>query len=181
MNTPWGASQQVLKLERGVSWVSTAGHGGFMVSRGAAEKLLTEQARAHATERYGDYFAFEEDCDYAIVLFEHPEYDAKLGGTAANAPYEVLSRWNPKYLIDRGFQPVQKEYEAWLDDRERDKLRAEKSPELIVAAWGDWAEWVPQGQVGVQAADDKRYLVPNGAYPARGYRLAAYPERQEVA
>lgn len=181
MHTPWGASQQVVNLERGVNLVSTAGHGGFMVARAAAEKLLSEQARAHATERYGDYFAFEEDCDYAIVLHEHPEYAEKLGGPIHSNVYEILSRWNPKYLIDKGEQPVQKEYEAWLDDQEERRLRAEKSPELIVAAYGDWAELVPKGQVGIQAANDQRYLVPNEAYPARGYRLSAYPEKQEVA
>ena len=113
MMSPWGKSQEVVKLARGISWVSTAGHGGFMIAAGAAEQVLSQEARNHATERYNDYFCFEEDCDAEIVLYEHPEYAEPLGIKSLANNYESLSRWNPKYLIDRGQQPTQKEYERW--------------------------------------------------------------------
>ena len=73
MNTPWGKSDQVTKIENGVSWVSTPSHGGLMISAGASQKYLTPKALAFG-ERYGAYIAFEEDCAYAVAFFQNPQW-----------------------------------------------------------------------------------------------------------
>ncbi len=79
MNTPWGTSQQVETITRGVHWVSTAGHGGLMVAIGLAERVLTPEALKVAHPgRCGMYACFEEDCSYAVAFFEHPEWKRHL-------------------------------------------------------------------------------------------------------
>ena len=75
MNTPWGLSHTDETITRGVHWVTTAGHGGLMVSNGVAAKALSERAIAVAHPgKCGGYVCFEEDCSYAVAFFEHPEW-----------------------------------------------------------------------------------------------------------
>ena len=79
ISTPWGTSQQVETIARGIHWVSTAGHGGLMVSAGVAEKVLSQQAiKVAHPGRCGGYVCFEEDCSYAVAFFEHPEWKRHL-------------------------------------------------------------------------------------------------------
>ena len=74
--SPWGAIQDSTQITLGVRWVSTASHGGLMVSRTAAAKYLSEQAiKAIHSTRSAEYVCFEEDCEYAIAFFERPEWD----------------------------------------------------------------------------------------------------------
>lgn len=179
MRTPWGESDEVIILVRGVVWVSTPSHGGFLFTSIAAHKLLTAEARQAAEFRNGQ-FAYEEDCKYAIVLYEHPEYDAVLfdayrAEIGAPKPkrelvkaraLETISAWDADYLIARGLTPGPKAYAHYLQRQEEDKLRTDRSPDLIVSASGDWANWVLKGRVGVITADDKRYTVPVAEYDA---------------
>lgn len=69
MNSPWGQIDRVEKLIRGVAFVSTPGHGGIRVSKGVADARLSLEAREEAIYQ-NDYYWFEEDCQYAIPLFE---------------------------------------------------------------------------------------------------------------
>jgi hypothetical protein len=72
MFTPWGAPIVNDRLERGVSYVRTKRHGGFMISRGFAENRLSAAARKEAV-RFGEYFAFEMDHAWALPLWELPQ------------------------------------------------------------------------------------------------------------
>jgi len=70
MYTPWGNAQQTDTIADGITWVSTASHGGFILSaerRAAMPKSLRE----FATFAGGN--AYEEDCDAAIVIAAFPE------------------------------------------------------------------------------------------------------------
>jgi len=176
MRTPWGNSDEIIILARGVVWASTPSHGGFLFTSDAANKLLTEQAR-NGAEVFGDIangsgrYAYEEDCKAAIVFYEHPEYGIKLGIKSADnaeafkqSALETISAWDAPYLIARGIAPEPKAYAHYLQNKEEEKLRAEHSPDLIVSASGDWADWVPKGRTGVVTADDARYTVPAQAY-----------------
>lgn len=170
MRTPWGNSDEVITLARGVVWVSTPSHGGFLFTSDAAHKYLTAQARQSA-EFTGERFAFEEDCKAAIVFYEHPAYGVKVGIKSADnaevfkqSALETISAWDAEYLIARGITPEPKAYAHYLQNKEEDSLRKVHSPDLIVAAWGDWADWVPKGRTGVQTAAGSRYTVPSQAY-----------------
>ncbi len=73
--SPWGAIQDSTQIEKGVRWVSTASHGGLMLTNEAAKSLLTPRAleAVHCTQS-STHVCFEEDCEYAIAFFEHPEW-----------------------------------------------------------------------------------------------------------
>ncbi len=101
-NSPWGKVQHEEKHQRGVTWVTTASHGGYMISIGFAKKFLSLAAQSRGL-RYGGYLCYEEDCLWAIVEFElmfvtTPE--------RRETVYRTLSRWYPNYLIERGFVPL---------------------------------------------------------------------------
>ena len=75
--SPWDSIQQRERLGDGVYWVSTAGHGGLMVHSEVAEISLTAEARNEGMLcNYSgvQWFAYEEDCKYAIPLFECPKW-----------------------------------------------------------------------------------------------------------
>ena len=76
-SSPWGQIDHVEKVFCGVSFVSTPSHGGLRISRSWAEKNLTKEALAEASDWDNNYFWYEEDCDWAIPVFEHPEIDLK--------------------------------------------------------------------------------------------------------
>lgn len=131
ISTPWGVSHQVETIARGIHWVSTAGHGGLMVSAGVAEKLLSPQAIKTAFPgRCGGYVCFEEDCSYAVAFFEHPEWKRHLDKKS-------LTEWEcsvfePDSHMGRaksGAVPKLTANVAKSDDAIREDMRA------IVASW----------------------------------------------
>ena len=60
--SPWGAIQHSEELYTGVHMVSTASHGGIMILREIAGKLLTPQVQKYGSW-HCNYLCFEEDCD----------------------------------------------------------------------------------------------------------------------
>lgn len=75
--SPWDDIQQKKKLHEGVYWVSTAGHGGLMVHCDVAESALTAEARNAGmlcTYSQHMWYAYEEDCKWAIPFYERPEW-----------------------------------------------------------------------------------------------------------
>jgi hypothetical protein len=101
MLTPWGNSDSETKYERGFTWVGTPSHGGFLVGKAYARKHLTAAAIAEG-EPFGQYLAFEEDCDAAVVLFELPATREGFSSVTDDDLLLSLSRWHPKYLAARG-------------------------------------------------------------------------------
>lgn len=106
MFTPWGLSQHVESFARGLCSVSTASHGGFMVAKGFARKHLSQEAQAQGLE-YGDYLAYEEDCLWAVVAYELPEYWPLMFPNNPDTLSQKemirnsLVRWVPEYLKAR--------------------------------------------------------------------------------
>lgn len=90
-STPWGAAQHETKYAPGIVFVSTSSHGGFILSGDAA---------AHVRKLFPDFKtfaggdAYEEDCDFAIVIiaFPHLFNDEKL--YAAWRSIEVSATWD---------------------------------------------------------------------------------------
>lgn len=70
MQTPWGTSQSVRVITRGVADTTTAGHGGIGITELAANTLpLSQAARDVSLKQYGRYW-FEEDCLWAVAAWE---------------------------------------------------------------------------------------------------------------
>lgn len=110
MFTPWGNSDSETKYDHGLTWVGTPSHGGFLVGKAYARKHLSPAAIVEG-EHFGQYFAFEEDCDAAIVLYELPQTREGFSHVSDAELIESLSHWHPKYLAARGIEataePVQ--------------------------------------------------------------------------
>lgn len=128
--TPWGTADFVDKIAHGIASVSTPGHGGVMVSKGVAEKRLSDKARENALI-YGGYYCFEEDCDWAIAARELPEVQAYFKVSDEDIQ-STLHAWNPRYLGVTHEKASLNEGEAFLR-----------------SAYGTWHDKVPDGMVGV--------------------------------
>lgn len=108
MMTPWGNSQHAYKICEGVYEVDTAGHGGIMIGKRVAEKLLSEHARAKG-EVFGVWLCYEEDCDWAVFAYEQPALYAAArarAGCSLKTPEETkqgaretLQSWKQIYLL----------------------------------------------------------------------------------
>lgn len=64
--TPWGASQHCERVAPGITFHSTASHGGYKLSA-----LLNE--RVHPAWRQGSGW-YEEDCLALVVVWTFPEH-----------------------------------------------------------------------------------------------------------
>lgn len=71
MHTPWGTPQQSKQIADGITWYSTASHGGFHVSA-RIKASMPEPYRSIKTFAGGNWY--EEDCDWSIVALAFPEY-----------------------------------------------------------------------------------------------------------
>lgn len=193
MNTPWGKSDNKITYSRGISFVSTPSHGGFAITKKVAGKLLSPAAQ-HRGESYGGYLFFGEDTAAYIILFElvherHPYNPAvpdvlnfPINIPTRDVVIRALSTWHADYLLERGITPDVEGLAIWNRHREEDRLREEKSPNLIVAASGDWKAGVPKGWVEVITADWKAHLVLASEYDNRSGLdlLSNFTEVKEV-
>lgn len=70
VSTPWGDADEVKELAPGIRWVSTPGHGGFLVSASAWAQMPARLASIG--QRWGAGAAFEEDAAWCAVLLAFP-------------------------------------------------------------------------------------------------------------
>lgn len=68
-NSMWDVVQSCTTIANGIYSVSTAGHGGIMISADLANRILSPEA-IDKGYRYGSYYCYEEDCDRCIPLRE---------------------------------------------------------------------------------------------------------------
>lgn len=179
--TPWGKAQSSTKYARGVILYSTAGHGGFHLS-----KTMNEKVHPALREASGWY---EEDCKYHVVVFTFPDlFPGKLDGAKKS-----LKEWYPdKYEAATGEKVTAEESHVI---RERAFRAATKDKYVTVAAFGDWHKAVPKGFVGVMtvrggraesghyaSADEKHFIVSEEEYGFNHGPFVVDPSRHtEVA
>lgn len=140
-STPWGASQNVIPLTRGFAWVSTASHGGIMVSEGQAKKHLSDAALKYGIPHNG-YYCFEEDADASIVLFEakavRDELIRPFGKLCDMTPQELqeylvkdLSSYHCEYLLEVGETPDPERYAIWQLRKASSLAYENRDPNLV--------------------------------------------------
>ncbi len=171
----WGAIQAAEQILPGVWQVHTASHGGFILSD-------SRQAAMPASLRL-DGTSYEEDADYALVVLGFEAEFTGLGGAEAlmvrNA-HDTSRNWHPdRYAVFTG-KPVEPRDSHVL--KLRDAFAARIGRNVVVAAFGSWADWVPEGKTGVIArrlasvdqlarpryeGEDQRALVDAARYDAR--------------
>lgn len=172
-HTPWGKAQQSVQIVQGMTLVSTAGHGGIMVTEKAAKDWLSEAAR-ECGMRYSGYLCYEEDCDINIVIYDAKPlwetFGSALPGLLAKPMGEVLKRikrsisgYRPEYLLAIGEQPDPQGYAIYTGRREAERLYREKDPNHMVTCWGSWDTLIP-GVVRVATADGTMHFVTEKSY-----------------
>ncbi len=145
-STPWGTSQSIHNHARGIASVSTASHGGLMISNGVAQKHLSEEARNLAMV-YGGYHCYEEDDMYFVPLmdsdFIRNAVLPAIGLFAGKSESEIkqylidsISVSNPEFLIKIGVNPNKDSYEKWQIRLMAREARANKDPDAIVTCFG---------------------------------------------
>ena len=91
MPTPWGKADCKVRIAKGVYEVSTPGHGGILVGAAIAIDSLSAEA-LQVGERFGHFLAFEEDCAYAAVYADRPEWYRAYCAAQGNMDYELAQR-----------------------------------------------------------------------------------------
>lgn len=117
--TPWGPSQDITQIGRGIFSVSCAGHGGIFVPN---DMLLT-MPEALRTNCYGGGNWFEEDCEWALVALAFPDlfsaYAVWIAGQSIRGSdcYKTAAAWlqteageQVSALIDDYFAAHAKDY-----------------------------------------------------------------------
>lgn len=170
--SPWGNIQHSRIIMRGMRSVSTDGHGGLMLTKKFAEKHLSESALKRGF-RYGEYYCYEEDCAWSIPTLEIKEswdkwYDEDTD--AEKRLLETISTYYADYLIERGIAPLEPQYTEYREGKLWDKMNAEKNPDLIVSAWGEWYTKIP-GVIQVATADGKKHLIKGEGYGDMNLKL----------
>lgn len=103
-NSPWGIIDNVDYIADGIDFVSTPSHGGLRLSKDAIT-LLSEHARG-SSKKVGEYYFFEEDCDWALVAFELPH----LFRDSYEAAINILKQYHIPYLYySKNYNMIDKE------------------------------------------------------------------------
>ena len=94
-HTPWGAIQDAHQELPGIWWISTASHGGFIVS---PERRAAMPAAMREFETFAGGNSYEEDGDWAIVVlafaaeFTVEEIQKAVHTVAAAAAFECVTQ-----------------------------------------------------------------------------------------
>lgn len=167
IRTPWGLSDDGGSIYAdGITFYSTPSHGGFKLNR-SRNAMVPEYMRA-------DGGWYEEDCAWSIVATVHPVAFATKAG-AIEAARKSFRDWYPE-AYERFYGVTLAAGESYKRDEELFRA-AHVNDFLGIAAWGDWAEGVPAGMVGVCAkiggrsgnGAEQYFLVPDAEYSARGH------------
>lgn len=79
----------------GVYWVVTEEHGGYVFHESVARQVLSAAAIAQGFVDT-EWICFEEDCAWALVAYEHPEW--AIGPLDALVVQGIIRQEYPEYL-----------------------------------------------------------------------------------
>lgn len=95
--TPWGTGQHQENVERGITFIGTAGHGGYRVSTKKVQKASRETGIGyHCTHSDDNYTWFEEDCEWGFVALLFPKcFSSEL---LESAKKTIQGNWPELYI-----------------------------------------------------------------------------------
>lgn len=147
--THWGISQSVTNIAPGIRSVSTAGHGGVLLSPDK-NALVPEYMRNPSGE-------YEEDCAWCIpaVVFES-EWRVwadttkwTTGESQMESAWNSFKNWHPEAYEKFTGKKLQIG-ESYSNDKRIINTQVREAF-VVASAWGDWQQGVPKGMVGVLA------------------------------
>ena len=143
--TPWGIAHIATQILPGIWEVSTASHGGMILSDERQAAMPEALGRASA--------AYEEDVDWSLVVLA---FEAEFRSSALRfSPHhvdlarQIVRTWRSERYTAHAGEPVPLNESPIL--RRRAAALAAVGELVTTSAFGDWAHWVPEGQVGVVA------------------------------
>ncbi|WP_103727301.1 hypothetical protein [Novosphingobium sp. HII-3] len=138
----WGAIQEAEQILPGIWSVSTPSHGGLIVSD-ERQEAIAEPLRIEGA-------SYEEDVNWAHVILAFEDEFRERGTYPAS--YLQLARdcvrcWHPDAFTAFTGEAVTHEQSHVL--KRRTAYLACVGELCVTAAWGSWADWVPDGKTGV--------------------------------
>lgn len=142
-HSPWGPLQTATQRLPGIWHVTTASHGGFLLSD-------ERQAAVPGVLRRDDG-AYEEAVDWTrVMLAFEPEWRASrdpLLDLELPLAHDIARNWLPQaYAAFTGNAVPARDSHVI---QRRAAYEAAIGSYVSTAAYGDWADWVPAGKVGV--------------------------------
>lgn len=176
--SPWGTVEVAEHLLPGIWSVATSSHGGLLLSE------VRQKAMPPALALEGS--AYEKHVAWGRVVLAF-EDEFRAGNVYAPSHIQVardtVRCWHTDaYTAFTGETvPVSESHVL----KRRAAYMAAIGKIIVTAAWGDWAEWVPQGRVGVvgqcvEAVDHLGHPSYTGPDVYAFVDAAAYSEREEV-
>lgn len=145
-HSPWGTIDHADQIVPGVWSVGTPSHGGFLLS--------PERQAAMPTAVRRDGSAYEEDVDWCLValVFGNEFTGIPCGErTMAEIARDHARNHCPdEYAAVTGHTPTA---ETSMAVRRRETYVASLGEFVVTSAFGDWADWVPRGKVGIYARE----------------------------
>jgi hypothetical protein len=190
MHTPWGASQDSKQYGKGITFYSTASHGGFKVIAELLAKMpdYLRSSEPRGDARRGTHEWFEEDCEWCFVATCFPERFSEQERAAAK---DTLRNSFPDEY-EKFYNVVLEPGDSYTRDKRLFKA-AHAADYLVLSAFGDWHKGVPKGMVGVFAGkggrtehghypdDCKWFLVPDEEYrPGMVLSCGSRADYQEI-
>jgi hypothetical protein len=186
-NSPWGKVDHTEEFAPGIWRVSTPGHGGFKLSPHRQRMMPDYMKRSGAW--------YEEDCEWALVaLVFRDEFDRlrpwqieqKVNETDYQQALRTARGWYPDEY-ERFFGVTLAPGESHVKD-ERLFFQEHANDFIVIAAWGDWARFVPAGMVGACAkrggregkGPERWFLVPDTEYTNALHFVIDESRHQEI-
>ena len=143
IETPWGAPYDAEQILPGLWRVSTASHGGLLVSE-ARHDAMPASLRLEGR-------AFEEDIDWSLAILAFEAEYRVLGRELATLDialaHDTARVWHSERYGAFTGTPVSPSESHVL--RTRAAYQALIGEIVVVSAYGDWADWVPTGKTGI--------------------------------
>lgn len=141
--TRWGKPVTTTQRLPGIWRVVTPSHGGFVLSE-TRQAAMPEALRLDGPE-------YEHDVDWSLVIVAFqtefaatgdPLFDIELSLATSTVKSWRPERWEA--YAGEAVEPHQSHVR-----REREAFEARIGQVVVTTAYGDWADWVPRGKVGV--------------------------------
>ena len=144
VTSPWGAVIQADQLAPGIWDVLCSGQGGIILSA-ARQEAMPEALRL-------DDPYYEDTCAWSlpIVAFaDEPAIQRSCSSGFLQLAADTARCWHPDRIAQHTGTEVAENPSSIL--RTRAQYLAAIGEYCTTTAWGDWADWVPSGKVGVIA------------------------------
>ncbi|MCJ2180187.1 DUF7007 domain-containing protein [Novosphingobium album (ex Hu et al. 2023)] len=141
--TRWGKPVRATQRLPGIWRVVTPSHGGFVISE-ARQAAMPAALRLDEPE-------YEHDVDWSLVILAFQTDFAAAGDPLFDIELSLatstVKSWRPERWEAYASEALERRQSHVR--REREAFEARIGKLVVTTAYGDWADWVPEGKVGI--------------------------------